>query len=87
MPLAARKEKDVGACAIHGVVSLATGSPDVDINGYPAHRLTDSWACGAATSTGSHDVDINGLLMARIGDLGSHGGVIITGSPDVEANS
>jgi len=87
MPLSARQAADVGACAIHGIVALAGGSPDVDINGYPAHRLTDAWACGAVTSSGSPDVDINGLLMARIGDSGSHGGVVASGSPDVEANS
>ena len=85
MPKAARIG-DIGACAIDGPNPLAAGSPNVEINGIPVHRISDSWSCGAVQAEGSPDVIINGLPLARIGDEGSHGGPVVTGSPDVIIN-
>ena len=85
MPKAARIG-DIGACAIDGPNPLATGSPDVEINSIPVHRVSDSWSCGSVQVEGSPDVEINGVPIARIGDQGSHGGPIITGSPNVIIN-
>ena len=54
------------------------GSPDVRINGIPAHRLGDAWdshCCpdkGCHTSKlalGSTSVKVNGLSLGRAGDL------------------
>lgn len=53
------------------------GSPNVNVNGIPVHRLGDAWdshCCpnkGCHTSVlqaGSSTVNVNGLQMARIGD-------------------
>ena len=85
MPRAARIG-DIGACAVHGPNSLATGSPNVKINGIPAHRISDSWSCGAAQAEGSPNVRVNRLPLGRIGDQGDHGGPVATGSPNVYVN-
>ena len=77
MPRAARIG-DIGACALCGPNPLATGSPNVRINGIPAHRISDSWSCGSVQVEGSPNVRVNGLPLARIGDQGDHGGPIIT---------
>lgn len=85
MPKAARIG-DIGACDWDGPNPLATGSPNVRINGIPAHRVSDSWSCGSVQVEGSPNVRVNGLPIARIGDQGDHGGPIITGSPNVFVN-
>lgn len=85
MPKAARIG-DIGACAIDGPNPLTTGSPDVEINSIPVHRVFDYWSCGSVQVEGSPDVEINSVPIARIGDQGSHGGPIITGSPNVIIN-
>lgn len=73
---------------------LATGSPDVIINGHGAGRVqTDTYAphgCevhaphSAVVSSGSATVYINGAQAARIGDPVSCGGAAAVGSPDVD---
>ena len=68
-------------CTGHGCfpprVSTA-GSPDVRVNGIPAHRLGDAWdshCCpdqGCHTSvlaTGSTTVRVNGIPLGRVTDL------------------
>lgn len=68
-----------------------SGSPNVFINGLPAHRLGDHWVthcCGPSchdsyTSEGSSKVFINGIPAARIGDAVACGSIIAQGSPNV----
>lgn len=68
------------------------GSPDVTINGIPAHRQGDSYPVhcnpvpqchGAVLASGSSTVTINGKQAGRIGDPVSCGGVVAVGSPNV----
>lgn len=68
-----------------------SGSPDVYINGIPAHRVTDAWpvhTCGDASHSsitvgGSPTVFVNGLPLARVGDPLDCGDRCGAGSPDV----
>lgn len=71
------------------------GSPNVFVNGIPAHRKTDHWithcnsvpACHDSTaSKGSSNVFVNGLDIMRIGDPVACGSSVATGSPNVFAN-
>jgi uncharacterized Zn-binding protein involved in type VI secretion len=71
------------------------GSPNVNINGRPAHRVGDAWvvhACpkrgghGAVTVQGSPNVFINGKPAARVSDLISCGSRIAEGSENVNIN-
>jgi len=69
---------------------IATGSPDVFINGRPAARAHDDVTACAKHSrvpppiaSGSSNVFINGMPAARIDDQISCGAVIIDGSSDV----
>jgi uncharacterized Zn-binding protein involved in type VI secretion len=72
----------------------ATGSPDVRIDGLPAHRVTDTGPCNCPhggtfeSVEGSATVRANGLRLTRIADItvcqncgqpGNHA----AGSPDV----
>lgn len=84
MTSAARKG-DQHACPQtgHGVNGIATGSPNVFINGVPAARIGDSTSCGANIISGSSSVFINGLPAAIMGSATSHGGVLISGSGNV----
>lgn len=69
------------------------GSPDVFINGQPAHRVGDAWpdhTCPAIPEThngvcasGSSTVMVNGKPLARIGDSVSCGDAIAQGSGNV----
>ena len=82
-------------CTGHGCWGPRAGvsaSPNVFINGIPAHRLNDPWqthccptdGCHAANiASGAGNVNINGLPAARIGDQISCGSVIAQGSPTV----
>lgn len=66
-----------------------TGSPNVFINGLPAHRLGDQWAkhCGhtGVLAAGSSSVFVNGLALGRVADPISCGSLIASGSPTVFA--
>ena len=90
---------DIGdICCPHGRSGTnATGSPDVDINGLPGHRLTDTGPCNCPHSgtyqsvEGCADVEVNDLPLTTIGHTtlcmscgktGNH----VSGSPDVEAD-
>lgn len=67
------------------------GSPNVFVNGIPAHRQGDHWvthcagnSCHDGTlSGGSSSVFVNGKPLGRIGDDVSCGSVVASGSPDV----
>lgn len=64
------------------------GSPNVNANKIPVHRVTDSWTVpgGHKTVTGSPNVFANKLQVGRIGDKTSVNSTINTGSPNVYAN-
>jgi len=75
---------------------IVTGSPNVNINGQPAHRKGDQSAGSCAhgyTSTtvaGSGTVFVNGLPLERLGDptkcdVSGVGGKLASGSPNVNA--
>jgi uncharacterized Zn-binding protein involved in type VI secretion len=94
MPAAARKG-DSGTVHCSGFV-IAQGSPDVNINGRPAARVSDPSTshllprrrrrCGTHTSTissGSGTVFINGRPAARVGDPFSGCTRVAQGSPNV----
>lgn len=69
------------------------GSPNVFVNGQPAHRRDDGWAthsCGDSSHDGtliggSGSVFVNGKAVARVGDDISCGAAIAVGSADVFA--
>lgn len=94
MPAAARLgDKDTG----HGSFpprANVEGSPNVLINGIPAHRVGDAWPAHsngksshpAVTAAGSATVFVNGKALARVGDPLSCGGTIAEGSGTVFAN-
>ena len=72
--------------------TLASGSPNVFINGIPAGRVGDPYvphSCPAHSShvgtiaSGSGTVFINGIPAGRIGDSVSCGGTVAAGSPNV----
>ena len=94
MPAVARLG-DAGVVHCSGYV-IATGSPNVFVNGRPAARVGDVSSvhlkpgspCPPHTSTiavGSGSVFVNGLPLARIGDPLAGCTVIAQGSPDVSA--
>jgi uncharacterized Zn-binding protein involved in type VI secretion len=69
------------------------GSPNVRINGRPAHRQTDHWMTHCCPeipechdshlAAGSPTVRVNGLQKGRIGDPVACGSAVMTGSPNV----
>ncbi len=70
------------------------GSPNVFINGKPAHRQGDHWVvhCNprptchdGVLSGGSSTVFVNGKPLARVGDAISCGDRVAQGSPNVFA--
>ena len=84
-------DNDTGhdACPPRG---LATGSPDVIVNGQPAGRVGDSYpahSCPAhpphsgVIAAGSSTVFINNRAAGRISDPVSCGGSVAVGSPNV----
>ncbi|MFT8947585.1 MAG: PAAR domain-containing protein [Acetobacter aceti] len=65
---------------------IASGSPNVFINGRSAARVGDIATCNGPLdkiSEGSASVFINGKPAARMGDRTEHGGVVIIGSSNV----
>lgn len=83
------------SCSGHGCFPPRTGtgaSPNVTINGRPAHRAGDGWNLHCCPKKGCHpgvisggsgSVFINGLPAARIGDSVGCGSVIAMGSNNV----
>jgi uncharacterized Zn-binding protein involved in type VI secretion len=74
--------------------SSTGGSPDVLVNGIPAHRQGDSWGAhgcpvhpshGSVLASGSSTVFANGKAIGRIGDPVACGGSAASGSPNVFA--
>ncbi|MBQ7170248.1 MAG: PAAR domain-containing protein [Synergistaceae bacterium] len=74
------------------------GSPDVYVNGIPAHRQGDSWETHCCThpdcphgchsgslSSGSSTVYVNGQQLGRVGDPVSCGSTVASGSGNVFA--
>lgn len=94
MPAVTRKGD---ACTGHGTFPprpSVAGSPNVNINGIPAHRVGDGWAThcntkptchGGALAAGSGSVNVNGKPLGRIGDDVDCGSAVAAGSPDVFA--
>ena len=75
-----------------GAVPLVTASPNVNINGKGAGRITAKYASHGclvhpahqdSINAGSATVFINGLKAARIGDAVVLGGSVAEGSGDV----
>lgn len=64
MPAVCRAGLDVHAC---GSVDTG-GSPNVYVNGHPAHRQGDSQSHGGVQQGCSSTVIINGKGVARVGD-------------------
>lgn len=72
---------------------LASGSPNVFVNGKAAGRVSaDSYALhgcivhsphSAVVSSGSSNTFINGFAVARVGDPVNCGGSVAEGSPNV----
>jgi uncharacterized Zn-binding protein involved in type VI secretion len=67
---------------------IATGSPNVYIDGRAAARVGDPCNCDGVPTTapvakGSNAVLINGKAAARMSDPTRHGGMIVAGSPKV----
>lgn len=82
----AARQGDATLCPLpgHGNSPIATGSPDVLIDGLPAARMGDTTACGAALNGNViPNVLINGQPAVVQGSLGSHGNVVIGGSGTV----
>ncbi len=84
-------DNDTGhdACA---PTALATGSPNVFINGRAAGRVGDSYAAhdcinhpshSGTIASGSASVFINGKAAGRVGDAVSCGGSVAEGSSNV----
>ncbi|MGP9633797.1 PAAR domain-containing protein [Halomonas sp. AOP43-A1-21] len=84
-------------CTGHGCYSPRPnieGSPNVFVNGKPAHRVGDAWAvhcCGSSchggqAATGSPNVFVNGKPKCRIKDAVNCGSMMATGSPNVFVN-
>lgn len=88
------------SCSGHGCWpsrSNVQGSPNVYINGLPAHRYTDQWASHCCTvepypchsgsaGSGSPNVLVNGLPQCRIGDNVNCGSTMVSGSSNVFVN-
>ena len=75
-----------------GAAPLVTASPNVNINGKGAGRITDQYAAHGCVvhrshqdsiSAGSGTVFINGLKAARIGDAVTISGSVAQGSGNV----
>lgn len=85
------------ACSGHDLCPprpAVSGSPNVFINGRPAHRLGDAWAShgcpvhgahGGVLTGGSASVFVNGRPLGRVGDSVSCGSTAAEGSPNVFA--
>ena len=68
-------------------------SPNVNINGIPAHRQGDAWAAhtcpsipethASSLASGSGSVFVNGKPLGRVGDPVACGSSVAAGSPNV----
>lgn len=68
----------------HGASAMASGSPDVFIEGLAAAREGDITACGSPLVSGlSSTVFINGRPAAMVGSLGEHGDQVLSGAGSV----
>lgn len=77
---------DPTACPLpgHGPNPIASGSPDVVVEGLAAARMGDVTACGGVIAGDvSTTVFFNGKNAATVGSVGSHGNVVIAGSGTV----
>ncbi|MBZ9780221.1 PAAR domain-containing protein [Pseudomonas sp. REP124] len=86
MPKPAARVTDPTRCPLHAKTenAIASGSPDVFIDGLPAAREGDTCTCGSTLiSEVSSTVLINGKKAALIGTVGTHGNVVIGGSSTV----
>ena len=91
MPAATREGDISTGHDCHPPVNASEGSPNVFINGKPAHRVGDAWnphSCGGPphipkTSVGSSTVFVNGQPACRIGDMSDCGQASAEGSDDV----
>lgn len=83
-------------CTGHGAFpprASTGGSPNVLINGIPAHRQGDAWpshcspnSCHASTlAQGSATVLVNGKQLGRVGDPVACGSTVAVGSANVTA--
>lgn len=90
MPKAVRKsDLSAGHGCFPARINIS-GSPDVMINGLPAHRKDDKWLvhiCGknshdGTLSSASTTVFANNKGIGRVGDSISCGDTAKTGSPD-----
>lgn len=91
MPAATRLGDECTGHGCHPPRPNDQASPDVFVNGIPAHRQGDHWVehnCGTDThdsvlAQGSSTVFINGKPAARIGDPIACGSAISQGSSNV----
>ncbi len=78
----AARKTDTLNCPKCGITTIASGSPDVIIEGLAAARVSDCTSCGSQLSTGfSSTVFINGLNAMTTEAQGTHGDTVISGSP------
>ena len=86
------------SCTGHGSFpprASTGGSPNVFVNGIPAHRQGDGWAAhgssspsaphGSSLAAGSGTVSANGKPLGRIGDPVGCGSAVAAGSGNVNA--
>lgn len=93
MPAACRKG-DMSAGHCYSPRANTEGSPNVFINGIPAHREGDYWpthCCGdschdGVLASGSPNVFVNGKELGRIADPITCGDIVAQGSPNVFVN-
>jgi uncharacterized Zn-binding protein involved in type VI secretion len=93
MPAVTRKGDDCTGHGAFGPRPSSAGSPNVLINGIPAHRVGDAWPshCDPDTchdsvlSGGSSTVMVNGKPLGRVGDPVACGSAVAAGSPNVFA--
>ena len=92
MPAIVRKGDTASGHGCFPPSDIISASPDVEIDGIPATRVSDAVAAhgctdcpphGRAIAAGSSTVFINGLPAARVGDAIDCGGSIIIGSGTV----
>lgn len=96
MPAAARQGDNCTGHDCFPPRESTSGSPNVFINGMPAHREGDSWSShtcthpktphgshGGSLAGGSGTVFVNGQPLGRVGDPVSCGSSVASGSPNV----
>ena len=97
MPAVTREGDQCTGHGCHPPRPSTSGSPNVYINGIPAHRVGDTWAvhCCPTPSPACHDsvlasgsptVNVNDKPLGRIGDSVACDSVVAQGSGNVFAN-